>query len=199
VADIELPQPLLRETVTADSEPRMIRKFTSDQKKVDRALKTRGLGGLDDPNILKQLAFLVRDHAHFRKMLIVLEPRKRYECYTALSPYLRFKAKPLDDYIIEAKELAGREHQKAAYEATPELDLIAQDAIRKAQAAEEGKGLLKLTCRTCDRSEGFTGKTADEAYAAARLDGWRKISQGINGVEAQEYFLCLRCSLASTA
>jgi len=172
----------------------MIRKFSSDQQKVNRALKTRGLGGLDDPNLMKQLAFLVRDHAHFRKILVLLEPRKRYECYTALTPYLRFKAKPLDDYILEAKEIAGREHQKAAYEAQSELEILAQDAIRKAQAIEDGKGLLKLTCRTCDRSEGFTGKTADEAYAAARIDGWRMI-----GHPNRKQFLCPRCSIASTA
>jgi hypothetical protein len=189
----------MQESVGAEDQPRMIRPKTSEQQKVDRALKTRGFGGLDDPKIMQQLAFLVRDHAHFRKILIVLEPKKRYECYTALSPYLRFRPKPLDDYIVEAKELAGREHQKAAYEAQSELDLMAQDAIRRAQAIEEGKGLLKLTCRTCERSESFSGHSPEDAYSAARVEGWRRISEGVNGARIEEHFLCPRCSLASPA
>src|ERR1035438_2532159 len=141
--------------------------------KIDRALEKQGFGGVDDPTLMKQLAFMVRDHDHFRNILVTVAPEKRHDAYEALRPEIkRFVPKALDVYLAEAADLAGRKEAGAKYDVT-DLDRLATDAIRKAQAVAEKKGLLKLTCITCDRSESFTGKSADEAYAAARVDGWR--------------------------
>lgn len=193
--DIELPQPVqLQKSEQELEQPRMLKPLTSDQKKIDRALKTRGLGGLDDPNLMKQLAFLVRNHEHYSKLLVHLDPVKRKECYDATSPYLRFKPKPLEDYVRAGAERFERESQKHAYITQSEIDIMAQDAIRKQQAIDQNKGLLKIYCETCPREEGFIGTTAKDAYAAARLDGWRKVIK-----LQRDYFLCPQCSIASEA
>jgi hypothetical protein len=165
---------------------------------IDRALKKQGLGGIDDPTLARQFAFLVKDHEHFRKILLGSPPEKRQALYETLRVEIegikRFVPKPLDVYMAEGADLAARKEQgQVAYEAS-DLDRLATDAIRKAQAIKEKKGLLKLTCRTCDREESFIGNSAVEAYAAARVDGWRVVIQLM-----QESVLCPRCSLASHA
>ena len=165
------------------------------EKRIDRALKKHGFGGTDDPTLMKQLAFLVRDHEHFRRILVTVAPEKRHDAYEALrSEIKRFVPKPLDVYLAESADLAARKEQGSEYAVQSDLDLLAQDAIRKQQAIAEKKGLLKLTCRMCPRSESFTGKTPDDAYSAARIDGWRRVTERV-----QEYFLCPQCSLASRA
>lgn len=174
----------------------MLKRPSTERQKVDRALKTRGLGGLSDPKLVSQLAFLVRNHEHFRKILIVLHPKERYQCYEALRPHLRFQAKPLADYISEAADLAARELQRSAYETQSAMDLLAQDAIRKAQAIENKQGLIKFKCRTCERTDSFAGKLPEDSAAAAERDGWRVIAPP---PPSPSHILCPQCSIASRA
>jgi hypothetical protein len=74
--------------------------------KVNRELQRLGLGKLSDPKLFDQMAFLVRDHDHFRGLLMHEEPSVRAQMYQCLGPRLRFKAKPLEDYEAESKRIA---------------------------------------------------------------------------------------------
>lgn len=73
---------------------------------VNRELQRLGLGHLKDPNLIENMAFLVRDHAHFRGILMHMPMPERKEAYDALAPKLRFKALSLEDYEIAARTLA---------------------------------------------------------------------------------------------
>jgi hypothetical protein len=75
----------------------------SERAQANHHLKSHGFGGLDDRNIMDQLALMVRDHKHFRSVLMTTNPLERKACYDSLAPRLNFKAKPLEDYIAEAK------------------------------------------------------------------------------------------------
>lgn len=77
-----------------------------NKAQINRELQRIGLGKLSDPKLFDQMAFLVRDHDHFRGMLMHEEPSNRKQMYDCLAPRLRFKAKPLYDYEAESKRIA---------------------------------------------------------------------------------------------
>jgi hypothetical protein len=77
-----------------------------NKAQINRELQRLGLGKLSDPKLFDQMAFLVRDHDHFRGMLMHETPDVRKQMYDCLSPRLRFKAKPLEDYIADSKRIA---------------------------------------------------------------------------------------------
>lgn len=79
-----------------------------NKKLVNRELQRLGLGHLNDPNLIAQMAYLVRDHDHFRGILMHMPPGDRHEAYKCLAPKLRFKALSLEDYEIQSKQLAEK-------------------------------------------------------------------------------------------
>lgn len=52
------------------------------------------------------MAMVIRDHTHFRRLLMAVEQGQRHIAYEALASKLRFTAKPLEDYEIESRALA---------------------------------------------------------------------------------------------
>lgn len=63
-------------------------------------LARTGLCQLNDPDLMHQLAYMVENHEHFRRVLMKVEASKRNEAYEAMRPYLRFEAKPLFSYML---------------------------------------------------------------------------------------------------
>lgn len=133
---------------------------------VNNKMKRAGLGGLDDPTIIHQVAYMVRDHVHFRQILTAVEPEKRTLAYESMKPYLRFEPKALDVYIAEAADLAARrEYSPSA------IDILAEKAI--AQSLHEKEGGLTVVCEKCTKIEIFRGANRDEAERDAHAAGWR--------------------------
>jgi hypothetical protein len=73
---------------------------------INKQLQKLGFGTLKDPNLFAQMAMVIRDHQHFRRLLMAVEPSQRHVAYEALASKLRFTAKPLEDYEIESRTLA---------------------------------------------------------------------------------------------
>ena len=73
------------------------------KNRINRMLGQRGLAQLDEAGLVSQLGFLVRDHDHFLSLLIACEPSERRHMYDALVLNLRFKARPLEEYVSEAR------------------------------------------------------------------------------------------------
>src|ERR1039458_7153029 len=73
---------------------------------VNKQLQKLGFGTLKDPHLFDQMAMVIRDHTHFRRLLMAVDEEQRHIAYEALALKLRFKAKPLEDYITESKILA---------------------------------------------------------------------------------------------
>lgn len=74
-----------------------------ERQQINQFLGNRGFAQMDEPGALvQQLAFCVPDHEGFRKALTKCEPQDRRDMYEAMSPHLRFTAKPLDVYMAEA-------------------------------------------------------------------------------------------------
>jgi hypothetical protein len=141
----------------------------SPTEKLNHELKKRGFGGLDDPTIVQQLAVVVRDHVHFRQILMAVVPEERTNCYETMRPHLRFEAWPLDRYVAKAAELAAnKELDKAA------IDILAEQALARNQRDIDTLGVLALVCTRCTTEDTFKGATLHVALKAAAKAGWGK-------------------------
>lgn len=170
-----------------------------ERKDVDRYLRRHGLGGLDDPKLAVQLAFLVQDHDQFRSMLMVLDPQRRHDMYEALAPNLRFDAKPLDVYVAEAAAnfAAAESREHGAIKVSGD-ETTAEEAIRDARA----QGWLELTCVKCTRTECFPGVSRLEAIELARRAGWvyqRMVTQKQGKEIVKEVEICPHCPTSARA
>lgn len=154
--------------------------MNADKKKVNAELKRLGFGGLEDKNLLDQMAVCVRDHRHFRGILLSVPPEQRKIAYEQLSPRLLFKPKTLEAYEIEGKQNA-EQMQVATCEnggmivkdfksdVSIGLNKRAEDAIKRADA----EGQLTFDCSRCTRSDSFPAQDRLEGIADARRAGWR--------------------------
>lgn len=154
---------------------------THQSHAVNRYLGAHGLGTLGENAgaAVAQMAYLVVDHDHFRSLLMACEPPMRREMYGAMTPHLRFPAKPLEDYIIEGKRIAEQEQLPVATEGggmrafnVPE---IVSPELAEAQAAANlalAKGALEMVCRKCTRVERFPAPDRATGIKAARDAGW---------------------------
>ena len=149
-----------------------------ERQKVNDTLKRCGFGGLEDPTILDQLAFVIHGHDHFRGILMSVTEQERHIAYQALAPRVRFKAKPLEEYERETKLKAERE-QWDIYDGTPfpkpfkpasDLASMAEKAIQDSEA----KGTLTLVCKRCTREQVYPAKNKEDGWHDAQLDGWRQ-------------------------
>lgn len=156
-------------------------------KKVDRWLRNRGFGGIDDRNLVHQMAFMVRDHKHFRNILMAVEQDKRKLAYEAMSPHLQFNAKSLADYELEARQEADtmrlptyhaaddiRPYKPA--EVGEKLQAKIEDALGRAvieMQAETKRGRLTVTCRKCIAEASAFVNDRQEGYLALTALGWK--------------------------
>lgn len=151
------------------------------QKAVNRLLGEAGLGQLSDPGLIPQLASFVRDHAHFRSLLVACEPEHRYDMYQALAPRLAFKARTLDEYIAEARNDAAarqlptvdedgkfRPYSVPEIGERPVIEAVVQEAVEAALLPKH----LRLMCSKCTREATFHGVYKSDTVEAARKAGW---------------------------
>jgi hypothetical protein len=148
---------------------------------LNHELKKLGFGGLEDRNLMQQLACCYRTHEQFRGMLMSTVPEQRRNAYEAIAPHLNFRPKPLDVYEMEMRSKAEREQLPGYNPATgeiipfkvPEISLedMAQEAI--AQNQHEKDGGLSLVCTRCTVEQIFRAKTRKQAYKDADREGWR--------------------------
>jgi hypothetical protein len=161
-----------------------------EQAKVNRELQRLGLGHLKDPNLIANMAYLVRDHAHFRGILMHMPMPDRKEAYDCLAPKLRFKAKSLEDYEIEARYLAEKnqlpQYNPSTLEAKewgsrnvgreeviqPKLERIAEESINRDLREEQAKIQNTLVCHKCTQVKQFRMKTRRTLFKIAAEAGW---------------------------
>jgi hypothetical protein len=70
------------------------------REEIQDFLMASGFGGLDDPDLIHQLAYFVQDHTHFKEIILACKPPERIKCYDAMKPYLRFEAKAFYEYLL---------------------------------------------------------------------------------------------------
>lgn len=153
-----------------------------NRRQLNHALKSIGMGGLDDPRLISQMGFLIEDHLHFRGLLMAMPPEKRRIAYDALRPHLSFIAKPLDVYEAEMKRIAEQEqwnvnddgsvYSKPFNVQNINLEMLAQEAIQQTEHEKHG-GQLELVCTKCTKAGYFPAAKRKQAYEQAHREGWR--------------------------
>lgn len=161
--------------------------------RVNDEIKKLGFGGLDDPNLLDQLAFFIRTHEQFRGMLMAAAKDQRRIAYEQLAPRVKLKVngvlvppKPLDVYEREAAERAEREQwdvwDGSAYPKPFQVQEIESDEHRLARLAEDAiedaahvkaGGTLEMVCSKCTVAEYFPAPKRKASVKAAHDAGWR--------------------------
>lgn len=140
--------------------------------------------------ILQFLAKGIEDHEKFRKVLVTTDPELRKDAYETLRPMLKFRAKPLDVYIMESAQQAERERLAVVdptapggyREFTPARNAIDAEQIEKRIPVTQRWGML--LCRKCTRTEQFLGDTTVDCRIAAVKAGW---------VYEGETWVCQKC------
>lgn len=131
------------------------------------------------------LARTIRDHKHFETLLTSCGPEERQDFYDAVSPHLRFTAKPLDVYVALAGQMAERE-QLPVMDKEGKLHPFqpAQDVqtAQKMLAAAIAAKILTLKCAKCTKEEQFF-QVGDETPVAVRKKalqaGWILVPEEI--------------------
>lgn len=137
---------------------------------INRVLKSHNLGTLDDPGITSVLGDMVQNHEHFTELLRACEPDLRREMYEAMRPHLNFPAKPLEDYVVAAKD-----HAVAAQ--LPVMDSAGKLHPFKVPSAgavtnTAGHEDFTVTCRRCGRGVHFINEPRHLAVKNLRDSGW---------------------------
>ena len=156
---------------------------------INKQLQKLGFGTLKDPNLFSQMAMVIRDHTHFRRLLMAVEEGQRHIAYEALASKLRFKAKPLEDYEIESRTLA-EQNQLPHYdpktlavtewkpqeittaEHKDKLIKIAEEAIDREFREAEATQQCTLVCHRCTFEQTFKVKKRSAMPKVARQHGW---------------------------
>src|ERR1035438_7957154 len=134
---------------------------TNNSVLVNKQLQKLGFGTLKDPSLFDQMAMVIRDHTHFRRLLMAVDEGQRHIAYEALALKLRFKAKPLEDYITESKILA-EQNQLPHYD--PKTLVATEFKPQSFETDEYKRKVAVLPSGTVqDRSEGSRlSKAAEE-------------------------------------
>lgn len=148
-----------------------VRPVKRESNAINRVLKAWGLPPLGSVGVVPALARMVVDHQHFGEMLRACEPALRREMYEAMRPHLLFPAKPLEDYIIAAKE-----HAEAAQLPTTDeqghLHPYSPGIVGAGEAPKVKLVTLAVQCARCQAWVNFSGPRTVDAIATMREAGW---------------------------
>ena len=175
-----------------------------EKRKLENTLLAEGLAGLNDPELIQQLANLVSNwrgdrHEFLRDMINECEPDKRYEMYHAIAPKLSFKALSLEQYEAQIMERAGAmvSQRRIKVEGSrPHAIEIGGHKIPIVSQREADSAIVTLRCHKCSKTDNFIAQTPIGAMIEGRKAGWVR-DMGLNKEICPECLPVLESSLVS--
>jgi hypothetical protein len=170
------------------------------KRKLENQLLTMGLAGLNDPELIQQLADLVSawpgdKHDFLRDLINECEPDKRYEMYHAIAPKLRFKALSLPQYeaqiALKAGEMVSQRRMRVEGDRPQPIE-IGGHKVQITSQERANCGWAVVRCHVCNRVEKFISDTPVGAVIEARKAGWKKDP-------AVDLEICLGCQALQVA
>ncbi len=152
----------------------------ADRRELENQLVRMGLNRLTNPELVPQMARLIRDHDWFLGMLNSCDQDKRTEMYEALRPHLKFTPYPLDVYMSKIREHA------ANVESWSEPIKIGDQEFEMVSRDQATGAVVDMKCSKCSRTASFYGDTPLEAVILARQEGWARE----RGIDKE---LCPKC------
>lgn len=154
-----------------------------DKRKLENELMVMGLAGLNDPDLIQQLADLVSawpgdKHEYMRDLLNECEPEKRYEMLQAIGPKLRgFKALSLSQYEAQIALKAGAmvsQGRMRVEGSRPDPIVIGGERFVAVPQQHATDAIATVRCHLCPKTDQFLEKTPVAAMIAARKAGWTR-------------------------
>jgi hypothetical protein len=170
-----------------------------NKAQINRELQRIGLGKLSDPKLFDQMAFLVRDHDHFRGMLMHEEPSNRKQMYDCLASRLRFKAKPLYDYEAESKRIAEEKQLPQYNPKNLELREIRPYHLKSAEFQEAEKSRREAEAFVTSMREPSTMPQQEPSRPRSVLDeaAEKSIARELRESSGTNYQLTLVCAVCT--
>jgi hypothetical protein len=151
-----------------------------EKRRVENELMVMGLAGLEDPELIDQMARLVSEwpgdkHDFLRDLLNECDQDKRYEMYEALRPKLKFKALAFSQYeaqiALKAGAAVSRGHMRVEGPAPKSIEIGGQKLAIVPRQHSEG-AVATVRCHRCPKTDQFLAATPTGAMIAARTAGW---------------------------
>lgn len=174
----------------------------NDKRKLDNELMVMGLAGLEDPQLITQMAYLVSSwpgdkHDFLRDLLNECEPEQRYEMFHAIAPKLSFKTLSFSWYEaqigLRAAEMVSQGRLLVTGDA-PKPTEIGGQKVDISSLKDANCGWAILRCHWCGKQGEYLADTPIGAMVAARKAGWVQV-QGVGEVK-QACPLCIARDLA---
>lgn len=162
----------------------------TEKRQLDNFLIREGLSGLQDPDLIQQLANLVSNypgdlsakHRFFEDLINQCEAVNRYEMYQAMAPKLSFRAYTLAQYESSirqrASELISQRRMRVEGQEPAPLEVGGQKYEEVAES-ESTACVVTLKCHKCHEKTAYVEATPVAAMTMARADGWIR-EKGVN-------------------
>jgi hypothetical protein len=138
----------------------------TQRRLLENQLIVMGLRKLTDPELIPQMAELIKDHEFYLGMLNEVSGQQRQEMYEALRPHLKFRPWPLETYVAKMKERA------AAIESREQPIAVGDKQYQEVPHTHADGVVVDVKCALCPRTNSYFGKTPLTAVILARQDGW---------------------------
>lgn len=153
-----------------------------DKRKLENELMVMGLAGLNDPDLIQQLADLVSawpgdKHEYLRDLLNECDPESRYEMYHAIAPKLGFKALSFPQYEAQIALRAGQMVSQGRMRVEgqrPKPIEIGGHKLAVVSEQEATHAIATVRCHRCQKGDRFLAETPIGAMTEARKAGWTR-------------------------
>jgi hypothetical protein len=158
-----------------------------DKRKLENELMVMGLAGLNDPDLIQQLADLVSDwpgdkHDYFADLLNECDPDKRYEMYESFRPKLTFRPLSFSQYeaqiALKAGAMVSQGRMRVEGQAPKAIE-IGGTKLRVVPKHQATGAVATVKCHRCPKVDKFLADSPAGAMIEARKAGWTR-EKGVN-------------------
>src|SRR5258708_32998443 len=157
------------------------------KRRLENELVVMGLAGLNDPELIQQLADLVSawpgdKHDYLRDLLNECDQDKRYEMYEAIAPKLKFKALAFEQYEAQIAAKAGSmvsQGRMRVEGSAPKPIEIGGSKLRAVPRELATSAVATLQCHVCSKVGKFLADTPAGAMIEGRKARWMR-DPGVN-------------------
>lgn len=139
-----------------------------ERRKLENQLIQVGFKGINDPELIPELAKLIPNHEVLRALLNECSILERNKMLQAISPYLSFEAHTVDWYEARTAE------QFEQYEETRRRIIVGDKEFEKTCKELASHVVITLKCSKCPAEKNYAGDSALGAVILARQDGWAR-------------------------
>lgn len=137
-----------------------------ERRKLETDLIRSGFKGINDPELLPELAKLIPNHEVLRALLNECTRMERNTMLQSIAPHLSFEAHSVDWYEARTAE------QFTQYEESRRRIIVGDKEFEKTCKELATHAVITLKCSKCPAVKNYAGESPLGAVIFARQDGW---------------------------